>query len=209
VHFHESQVGGKRLPESSPTEILDQLLEPDARPVPVPRRALDARDEVVSQGNPVITEEVAPTSPISLPRVHPIPGPACVTPSHVPTTQNIPGSPPVLQGEPEATVSGGLAQKDRVGSSRNTRRQEGIRRPEVETLRRSRRLGGMARANTARVESTEEGDPISYREALAHERAKEWEDAIREELGSLRTNETWDLVDASHEMKLISCKRGW
>lgn len=206
VHFDESRVGGKCLPELSPTAILDRHLEPDDGPVAVPRRALDACDEVVSQGNPVITEEVAPTGPISLPRVHPIPGPACVTPSHVPTTQNISGSPPVLQGEPEETVSGRLAQKDRVGSSRDTWRQEGIRRPEVETLWRSRRLGGMARANTARVESTEVGDPISYREALAHECAREWEDAIREELGSLRTNETWDLVDASHEMKLISCK---
>src|SRR5437879_5964100 len=73
-------------------------------------------------------------------------------------------------------------------------------------LRRSSRLGGMARANAARVTSIEESDPTSYREALAHKDASKWEDAIQEELSSLKMNETWELVLASQEIKAISNK---
>jgi len=186
VHFDELRVAGKRLPELPPTEVLNQILSSESKPMPKPRQVLANRNEVATSRYPVITEEAAATGPITLSNASRIPEPAHAEPSCFPniTTSSLRlQETKSLQKQKRETAE---PSRLRVGPSPNIPGGK----PAETSLRRSSRLSGMVRANAARVISIEESDPTSYREALAHKYASKWEDAIQEKLCSLEMNET-------------------
>jgi hypothetical protein len=48
-------------------------------------------------------------------------------------------------------------------------------------------------------------DPLSLKETISSLDAELWQEAINDEMDSLDSNETWDLVDLPHSCKLIGC----
>ena len=51
-----------------------------------------------------------------------------------------------------------------------------------------------------------EDDPKPYKEAMASRDASFWKDAIRDEMDSIMSNHTWELVDIPHASQPICCK---
>lgn len=52
----------------------------------------------------------------------------------------------------------------------------------------------------------EEGDPLSYNEAMSSHDVVFWKEAIDDEMHSIITNQTWVLVDLPQNCKPIGCK---
>ena len=53
---------------------------------------------------------------------------------------------------------------------------------------------------------SDEGEPLTYKEAKLCEHKKKWELAMEEEIKALHANDTWDLVDLPKDWKAISNK---
>ena len=51
-----------------------------------------------------------------------------------------------------------------------------------------------------------EGDPVTYRDAMASPEAKHWKEAIKSEMDSIISNATWKLVDLPPGCTTIGCK---
>ena len=51
-----------------------------------------------------------------------------------------------------------------------------------------------------------ENDPKTYKQAMKSPNAKQWENAMKEELSSLNKHNTWDLVDLPAGKNLVGCK---
>ena len=51
-----------------------------------------------------------------------------------------------------------------------------------------------------------EDDPKTYKEAMASRDASFWKDAIQDEMDSILSNHTWELVDLPPASKPIGCK---
>ena len=51
-----------------------------------------------------------------------------------------------------------------------------------------------------------EGDPSSFRDAMASPEAKYWKDAIKSEIDSILSNGTWELVDLPPGSTTIGCE---
>lgn len=56
------------------------------------------------------------------------------------------------------------------------------------------------------VESSVIVEPKSFKEAVMLKEANQWKSAMREEIYSLKENQTWDLVHAPHDANIIGCK---
>ncbi|GJY42490.1 retrovirus-related pol polyprotein from transposon TNT 1-94 [Tanacetum coccineum] len=56
------------------------------------------------------------------------------------------------------------------------------------------------------AEEEDTHEPLTYQEAVACEDSSKWKAAMKEEMGSLRKNKTWELIDHLAEQKLVSCK---
>nr|GEU55784.1 retrovirus-related Pol polyprotein from transposon TNT 1-94 [Tanacetum cinerariifolium] len=56
------------------------------------------------------------------------------------------------------------------------------------------------------AEEEDTHEPLTYQEAVACEDSSKWKAAIKEEMGSLRKNKTWELVDHLAGQKLVSCE---
>jgi len=52
---------------------------------------------------------------------------------------------------------------------------------------------------------TLEEDPLSLKEAISSLDAELWQEAINDEMNSLESNKTWQLVDLPHGCKPIGC----
>ena len=51
-----------------------------------------------------------------------------------------------------------------------------------------------------------EDDPKTFKEAMASRDAAFWKDAINDEMDSIMSNHTWELVDLPFASKPISCR---
>ena len=49
-------------------------------------------------------------------------------------------------------------------------------------------------------------DPVSFSHAVESKESKEWINAMKEELKSMKQNEVWDLVELPHGCKRVGCK---
>lgn len=49
-------------------------------------------------------------------------------------------------------------------------------------------------------------DPTSYREAINSDQATQWNEAMIEELNSMKHNDVWDLVELPEGSKTVGCK---
>nr|GEU94014.1 retrovirus-related Pol polyprotein from transposon TNT 1-94 [Tanacetum cinerariifolium] len=56
------------------------------------------------------------------------------------------------------------------------------------------------------AEEADTHEPLTYQEPVAYEECSKWKVAMKEEMGSLRKNKTWELVDHPAGQKLVSCK---
>jgi len=52
---------------------------------------------------------------------------------------------------------------------------------------------------------TLEEDPLSLKEVISSLDAELWQEAINDEMDFLESNETWHLVDLTHDCKPIGC----
>nr|GEV91020.1 retrovirus-related Pol polyprotein from transposon TNT 1-94 [Tanacetum cinerariifolium] len=64
----------------------------------------------------------------------------------------------------------------------------------------------MAAYAFAATEEEDTHEPLTYQEAVACKDSSKWKAAIKEEMGSLRKNKTWELVDHQVGQKLMTCK---
>nr|GEU82013.1 hypothetical protein [Tanacetum cinerariifolium] len=64
----------------------------------------------------------------------------------------------------------------------------------------------MAAYAFAAAEEEDTHEPLTYQEAVACEDSSKWKAAMKEEMGSLRKNKTWELVDHQAGQKLVTCK---
>ena len=53
---------------------------------------------------------------------------------------------------------------------------------------------------------SDEGEPLTYKEAMSCELSSKWELAMQEEIKSLYSNDTWDLVSLSKGRKALPKK---
>lgn len=51
-----------------------------------------------------------------------------------------------------------------------------------------------------------EGDPVTYRDAMASPEAKQWKEAIKSEMDSIVSNATWELIELPPGCSTIGCK---
>ena len=51
-----------------------------------------------------------------------------------------------------------------------------------------------------------EDDPKTFKEAMASRDSAFWKDAVQDEMDSIMSNHTWELVDLPHGSKPIGCK---
>lgn len=113
--------------------------------------------------------------------------------------------------EPSKETDG--IQEDEVDKEENsksgtvTKQQEDSDKPQ-RVLRDKRLLKKPSRyenCHVACVAATVE-EPQTYEEAMSSNDAKHWEDAMQEEINSLKSNETWSLVKPPKGEKILYCK---
>jgi hypothetical protein len=51
-----------------------------------------------------------------------------------------------------------------------------------------------------------EGDPTSSEEAMRSTHSSKWLEAMQDEMGSMSTNDVWDLEKISKGAKIVGCK---
>nr|GEV60566.1 hypothetical protein [Tanacetum cinerariifolium] len=56
------------------------------------------------------------------------------------------------------------------------------------------------------AEEKDTHEPLTYHEAVAYEDSPKWKAAMKEDMGSLRKNMIWEIVDHLAGQKLVSCK---
>jgi len=78
--------------------------------------------------------------------------------------------------------------------------------PDVIELRRSKRARTSKEYGAEYVVNTLEEDPSNLKEALSSLDADLWQEAINDEMESLQSNETWNLVKLPPCCKPICCK---
>jgi len=49
-------------------------------------------------------------------------------------------------------------------------------------------------------------DPVSYKQAIAHQNSDKWIEAMQDELKSLSTNQVYELVETPNGVNPVGCK---
>ena len=56
------------------------------------------------------------------------------------------------------------------------------------------------------IEENSSEDPTNYEQAMVHNDSKQWQDAMMDELESIKKNDVWELTALPNGRKAIGCK---